>query len=338
MTTLYVTTEGALVRATDERLTITKGHEKLAEMPLHKLDAVVVFDAASVTPAAMRILAERRIDLCFTDYNGRYFGRLQPVDSPHVRLRKRQYLAQDDPLLRLKLARGFVLGKLYNQRSVLLRARRAENVSEQREKRITEAIEQLRHASRQAKMAESLDSLRGCEGSGAAAYFQVFEELLLTQAFSFRTRTRNPPTDPVNAMLSFGYSMLAKDAIAAASLVGLDPYAGYLHGDRYNQPSLGLDLMEEFRPLIVDATVLALINRKQVTPEGFQTQISRAVVMDTETRKIFLRGYEERKRTELRHPHLQQTTTYIRSLELQARIVVKVLLGELDEYVPFIAK
>ena len=139
-------------------------------------------------------------------------------------------------------------------------------------------------------------------------------------------------------MLSFGYSMLAKDAIAAASLVGLDPYAGYLHGDRYNQPSLGLDLMEEFRPLIVDATVLALINRKQVAPDGFKTQISRAVIMDVETRKIFLRGYEERKRTELRHPHLQQTTTYIRALELQARIVVKVLLGELDEYVPFIAK
>lgn len=338
MTTLYVTTEGSVVRSTDERLKITKDRETLADMPLHKLDSVVIIGPATVTPAAMQALAERRIDLCFSDYNGRFFGRLQPPDSAHVRLRREQYRALDNHVLRLKIARGMVIGKLNNQRGILLRARRAETCPPERAARLTEVIEQMRQASRGARFAPDLETLRGHEGEGAAAYFRIFDELLLNPAFTFQGRTRQPATDPINAMLSFGYAILAKDAISAASIVGLDPYAGYLHGERYNQPSLGLDLMEEFRPLIVDTAVLALVNRRQVTPEGFTKQLGGGVLMDDVTRKTFLRAYEERKRTDVRHPHLGTMTTYLRAMELQARILAKVLLGELETYVPFISK
>ncbi|MEW6732802.1 MAG: CRISPR-associated endonuclease Cas1 [Acidobacteriota bacterium] len=338
MTTLYVSTDGAVVRLTDERLMVTKDRAVLMEMPLHKLDSVVVFQNVTVTPAALQAMAARRIDLCFTNYAGRFFGRLQPPDSAHVRLRRAQYRALDDQPLRLKIARGIVFGKLANQRTILLRARRADNVSPERIARLTEAIVQLRQASRGARFANSLEVLRGYEGEGASAYFRVFDELLLNSAFTFTGRKRQPAPDPVNAMLGFGYAMLAKDAISAAAIVGLDPYAGFLHGERYNQPSLGLDLMEEFRPLIVDATVLALINRRQISPDGFTEQLGGAILMNETTRKTFLQGYEERKRTEVRHPQLNSNTMYSRMIELQARIIAKVLLGELDNYVPFIPK
>lgn len=338
MTTLYVTTDGAVIRATDERLTITKDRERLMDIPLHKLEAVVAINSITVTPAAIKAIASRRIDLCFIDHQGRFFARMQPPDSAHVRLRRAQYRALDNGELRLKIARAIVVGKLINQRSLLLRARRSDNITPERVELLTEAITQMRRASRQVRFAEDLDSVRGYEGEGAAAYFRVFNEMLLNSDFSFKHRTRQPPTDPVNAMLSFGYAILTKDAISAAALVGLDPYAGFLHGERYNQPSLGLDLMEEFRPLIVDATVLALINRRQVAPSGFAKQLGGAVLMNDETRKTFLRGYEERRRSEIRHPNLEVQTNYLRAMELQSRVLAKVLLGELDNYIPFMPK
>jgi len=338
MTTLYVSTEGAIVRLVDERLTVVKDKERLADMPLHKLESVVLFTSASITPAAMQALAERRIDLCFTNYYGRFFARLQPSDSAHVRLRRAQYRALDDESLRLKIARAIVIGKLNNQRIILLRARRSDNITPEKAKLFSSAIERMRQASRGARLAATLDEVRGHEGAGAATYFSVFNEMILNPDFSFSTRTKQPPLDPVNAMLSFGYSMLAKDAISASSMVGLDPFAGYLHGERYNQPSLALYLMEEFRPLIVDTTVLALVNRRQLKPEGFSKQLGGAILMDDDTRKIFLRAYEERKRTEVKHPHFATTTNYMYAIEMQARIISKVLLGQIESYIPFIVK
>lgn len=338
MTTLYVTTEGAVVRSRDERLSITKQRETLADVPLHHLEAVVVIGPVTVTPAAMRALAERRIDLCFGDWSGRFFARLTPPDTPHVALRRAQYRALDDGPVRLELARGMVLGKLYNQRATLLRARRAREAPEPRTARLTDAIKALRRAARGARMAETLDELRGHEGEGASAYFGAFGEMLLNPDFSFAKRTRRPPVDPVNAMLSFGYAMLARDAVAAAGFVGLDPYAGFLHGGRYNQPSLGLDLMEEFRPVLVDSVVLTLINRRQVSAEDFEKALGGAVLMSDPARRTLLRGYEERKRTEIQHPVTGKTSPLGRVLELQARIVGKVLMGELERYIPFTPK
>jgi CRISPR-associated protein Cas1 len=338
MTTLYVTTEGATVRVSDERLTVTKDRERLAELPLHKLAAVVVSNSVAVTPAAINALASRRIDLCFTDYGGRFTARLQPPDSAHVRLRRAQYRALDDESAKLKLARAFVLGKLANQRATTLRARRAEPDESPRRERLSAAAAKIRTAIAGAQTAATLDALRGHEGEGAAAYFAVFNDLLLNPEFHFAKRTRQPPADPINAMLSFGYAILAKDVISAVQIVGLDPFAGYLHGERYNQPSLALDVMEEFRSVIVDAVVLSLVNRRQVSPDGFTVQLGGAILMNDATRKTFLRAYEERKRTEIAHPHLGETTTYGRAIEIQARVVAKVLLGELDLYVPFILK
>jgi CRISP-associated protein Cas1 len=255
-----------------------------------------------------------------------------------VRLRRAQYRALDDAQLKLEIARGIVVGKLSNQKAVLLRARRSGDVDETRAGRLSNAIAAMRRASRAARRAGDLETLRGHEGEGAASYFGVFDDLLLNRDFSFSKRTRRPATDAVNAMLGFGYALLAKDAASAASFAGLDPFAGFLHGERYNQPSLALDLMEEFRPVLVDAVVLALVNRRQVEADGFEVQLGGAVHMDAKTRRTFVRGYEERKRTPVLHPIVGNRMEYDRALKLQARVVAKVLLGELERYVPFLTK
>lgn len=333
MATVYITKQGAVLRKIGERLKVTLRSEVLLDLPLIHVEQVVIFGKASVTAATVATLLEKEIEICYLTQRGRFVGRIVPAVSKNVLLRREQYRVAFDEKRTLLIAKGFVVGKLTNMRTVLMRAGR-----EQRSQECQQAAEQLKAALKRAHKAKTLDQLRGHEGEGSAAYFSVFQHLLKTSQFTFEKRVRRPPTDPVNALLSFGYTLLMHDCFGAANIVGFDPYIGYLHADRYGRAALPLDLMEEFRPIIVDAVVLTCINKNMLTPEDFQEEMGQVTFLTEAGREKFLHAYEERKLAELTHPVLKQKISYRQCLEQQARFLAKTLQGELKEYPPLLIK
>ena len=276
---------------------------------------------------------ERNVCLTYLTAHGRYIGRIEPAFSKNSVLRRAQYAASFDTAQTLTLARGFVAGKLANLRVTLLRAaRNTEGLS------VDSAVDAIRRAERHVEPADNIDTLRGHEGEGSAAYFGVFNRLIKAEGISFPKRVRRPPTDPVNALLSFGYALLANDIHAAVQVLGFDPYCGYLHADRYGRPSLALDLMEEFRPIIVDAVVLACLNKRILQLTDFEVSLGEVHRLKPEARKKFLVQYEERKQTEIQHPVFAYRATYQRCFELQARILAKRIQGEIEQYEPFVVR
>lgn len=334
MTTVYVTEQGAVLRKTGERLRVTLKSDVLLEIPLIKVSQVVIFGKASITAATIAILLERGIEICYLTQRGRFIGRVVPAASKNCLLRRAQYQAAFDAKQTLVLARGFVTGKLSNMRAMLMRAARRDQNGAEFEK----AAERIKAAIDRAKKAKHLDQARGYEGDGSAAYFSVFGKLIKPPEFTFETRARRPPTDPVNALLSFGYTLLTNDLFSAVNLVGFDPYIGYLHADHYGRPSLPLDLIEEFRPIFVDSLVLNCLNKGILTRKDFQEELGQVTLLTESGREIFLQQYEERKRAEFTHPVLNQKMTYQHSFEQQARFLAKTLQGELKEYPPLQVK
>ncbi|MBI3245611.1 MAG: type I-D CRISPR-associated endonuclease Cas1 [Deltaproteobacteria bacterium] len=333
MSTLYLTQQDSVLRKEDERLKVTLKGETLLDLPMLKVSEVVVMGRVTVTPHTVAALMERNVHLTYLTEHGRYIGRIEPAFSKNSLLRRAQYAASFDEHRTLSLARGFVLGKLANLRVTLLRAaRNTEDLD------VDNTVEAIRGAERRAERAEELDILRGHEGEGSAAYFGVFDRLIKAEGFSFSKRVRRPPTDPVNALLSFGYALLANDIHAAVQTLGFDPYCGYLHADRYGRPSLALDLMEEFRPLIVDAVVLGCLNKRVLQTEDFVESLGHVCSLTPAGRKKFLVQYEERKQTEIQHPVFEYKATYQRCFELQARILAKCIQGELECYTPFVVR
>jgi CRISPR-associated protein Cas1 len=330
MSTLYLTQQDSVLRKEDERLKVILKGEILLDLPLLKVSQVVVMGRVTVTPYTVAALMERDIHLTYLTEHGRYIGRIEPAFSKNSLLRRAQYAAAFDEHRTLTLARGFVIGKLVNLRVTLLRAaRNTDGLS------VDGAVEAIRRAERRAELAEDLETLRGHEGEGSAAYFGVFNHLIKAEGVSFSKRVRRPPTDPVNSLLSFGYALLANDIHAAVQTLGFDPYCGYLHADRYGRPSLALDLMEEFRPVVVDSTVLACLNKRVIQPDDFVVSLGEVCSLTPEGRKKFLVQYEERKGTEIQHPTFEYKATYQRCFELQARILAKCIQGELEQYEPF---
>ena len=333
MSTLYVTQQDAVLRKEDERLKVTHKGEKLLDLPMLKVSQVVVMGRVTVTPYTVAALMERNIRLTYLTEHGRYIGRIEPAFSKNSVLRRAQYAAAFDTEHTLTLARGFVAGKLANLRVTLLRAARNTDGLD-----VESAVDAIRRAERGAERADNIDSLRGHEGEGSAAYFGVFGQLLKAAGVAFPKRVRRPPTDPVNALLSFGYALLANDIHAAVQVLGFDPYCGYLHADRYGRPSLALDLMEEFRPIIVDAVVLACLNKRILQANDFEVSLGDVHRLKPEARKKFLVQYEERKQTEIQHPVFAYRATYQRCFELQARILAKRIQGEIEQYEPFVVR
>jgi CRISP-associated protein Cas1 len=293
-----------------------------------------VLGRATVSPAVVIELLERKIALSFLTHSGRYLGRLEPELTKNIFVRSAQWKAVAPSEPALHLVRGFVRGKLKNYRIALLRAQR-----EFAELQLQGAIIQLEQAIAPIDQTATIDSLRGLEGSGSAAYFGSFDALIRAESFQFTTRNRRPPTDPVNALLSLGYALLRHDVQSAANIVGFDPYLGYLHTQRYGRPSLALDLMEEFRPLVVDAIVLSAINRRVLSLQDFVTEpLSGAVSLTPEGLRAFLRLYEQKKQSKFKHPVLQTQCTYQEAFEIQARLVAKYLMGETEKYPPLVLK
>lgn len=334
MGTLYITQDDSYIGKTDERLTVRANQRTLLDVPLIKLEGVVVLGRATVSPAVVIELLERKIALSFLTHTGRYLGRLEPELTKNIFVRAAQWqaIAPSEPALHV--VRGFVRGKLKNYRNSLMRAQR-----EFPELSLKPAITQLEQAIAPIDQTCTIDSLRGLEGSGSAAYFSSFHQLIRADGFEFRSRNRRPPTDPVNALLSLGYALLRHEVQSAVNLVGFDPYLGYLHTQRYGRPSLALDLMEEFRPLVVDAVVLSVINRRAITPQDFVSEpLSGAVSLTSEGLRTFLRLYEQKKQSQFKHPVLQTQCSYQEAFEIQARLLAKYLMAETDKYPPLVLK
>jgi len=334
MGTVYITQEDAFIGKTDERLNVRANKQTLLDVPLIKIDGVVVMGRATVSPAVVIELLERKIPLSFLTGTGRYLGRLEPELTKNIFVRSAQWKAAGSTEQAVHLVRGFVRGKLKNYRSSLLRCQR-----EFSEVNLQVAVTRLEQAIALIEQTATINSLRGLEGAGSAAYFGSFNHFIRVQGFQFEARRRRPPTDPVNALLSLGYALLRHDIQSAINLVGFDPYLGYLHVERYGRPSLALDLMEEFRPLVVDAVVLSGLNRRAIAPDDFTTElISNAVSLTQEGLRTFLRLYEQKKQAKFKHPVLQTQCSYQEAFEIQARLLAKYLMGETDKYPPLVLK
>ena len=339
MSTVYITEQRALVRKEGEVLLVQipedreRGSAKRAvEVPLIKIDRVVVMGNVTVTAPALAMLLDERIDVCFLTEHGRFLGHLTPELSKNAPLRIAQHAAAADEQRSVGLARLFVEGKLSNMRTQLLRSNRKLN-----DDAVTRGTEGLRQARLSLRSAETCASVMGFEGAGSAAYFGCLDRLL-RHGWVFPGRHKRPPTDPVNALLSFGYIVLTNAVASAIKIVGLDPMVGYLHQPRYGKPSLALDLVEEFRPLVVDSCVLTVLNNRMVRPGGFTYEIGGVCRMDPATKRTFLATLEERLDTAIEHPIFGYKATYRRCLELQARLLSKYLSGEIDAYPPFIVR
>jgi CRISP-associated protein Cas1 len=340
MGTVYVTENDAFIGKTDERLSVRANKQMLLDVPMIKVDGVVILGRATVSPAVVIELLERKIPLSFLTGTGRYLGRLEPELSKNIFVRSAQWKAAGESEQALHVVRGFIRGKLKNYRNALLRAARGDGApTEGGEEVLKSAIARIEQTISPLEQTQTVDSLRGLEGSGSAAYFGVFDRLIRAEGFVFEARRRRPPTDPVNALLSLGYALLRHDVQSAINLVGFDPYLGYLHVQRYGRPSLALDLMEEFRPLVVDAVVLSTLNRRVLSLDDFVAEpLSGAVSLSRDGLRAFLRLYEQKKQSKFKHPVMERQCTYQEAFEIQARLLGKYLMGETNQYPPLILK
>lgn len=340
LNTVYVTTEGASLRKDGENFVAEVDGVERARVPFHMMNSVVVFGAIFVSPPLMQALASLGITVVLLDRAGRFQARIEGPVSGNVLLRRAQYRASENPD---EIVRSIVSAKVANQRAVLQRALRdygAEMAADQRA-RIDAVVDRLAQILRRVAFTnEGIDVLRGAEGEAAQNYFSIFGDLIRSPdaEIRFSGRSRRPPLDPVNALLSFLYTLLTHDCRSAAEGVGLDPAVGFLHRDRPGRPSLALDLMEELRPILADRLALSLFNRRQLRARDFETRDGGAVLLSDDGRRTVLTAWQERKKEERRHPFLEEGAPFGLVPHLQAQLLARHLRGDLDAYPPWIWK
>lgn len=339
LNTFYILSEDIYLSLEGENVVASRDRQVAARFPLHTLQNIITFSYAGASPALIGACAERQIGLAFCTPRGRFLARVCGENSGNVLLRRTQYRAADDPVQCCRISRTMIFGKLFNARWVMERTRRDHGLRVDGEKLIS-VSRQIYGLLPQVKEAASLEELRGLEGVGASAYFSVFNDMILgdKETFSFQGRSRRPPLDPVNALLSFAYSLLAHDCASALESVGLDSYVGFLHRDRPGRSSLALDLMEELRPCMADRFVLTLINNRQVKAADFLYMESGAVLLSEDGRKAFLNNWQERKKETLTHPYLGEKLPWGMIPYIQALLLARHLRGDLDTYPPFLWK
>lgn len=333
---LYVTTPEAYLSLDGENVVIKKDDHSSTRLPLHNLENIVCFTYLGASPALMGACAERNVGLCFLTPNGRFQARVTGKVQGNVLLRKKQYEVSEQKDASLPIAASFLLGKIANSRKVLERAVRDHAMLVDTHA-LSAVSASLKEILIQLQTCPTLGDLLGYEGSAAKLYFGVFDHLILQQreAFTFKERSRRPPLDNMNSLLSFLYTLLTNEVASALEVVGLDPYVGFLHQDRPGRPSLALDLMEELRPVFADRLALSLINRKQVNAKGFTQKESGGILMDDDTRKAVLTAWQERKKEEILHPYLKERIPFGLIPHVQAMLLARFLRGDLDAYPPF---
>ena len=337
--TLYVTTQGAYLTREGQTLLVRVEHETRLRVPVHTLGGVICFGRVSCSPPAMQLCTESGVGVSFLTQHGRFIARLEGPVSGNVLLRREQYRRADDARASAAVAWAIVAAKIANSRTLLQRTLR-DHPEVPRADHLQAAVDRLRVMFAQLKPDAPLDVIRGHEGDAARVYFGVFDQFITAQKdeFRFHKRTRRPPLDNMNALLSFTYAMLLHDAASALEAVGLDPAVGYLHRDRPGRPGLALDLMEEFRAFLADRVALSLVNLRQVRSSGFTASESGAVRMDDDTRKALITAYQKRKQQEITHPFLDEKATVGLLIHFQARLMARYLRGNLDAYPAFIWK
>lgn len=336
LNTLYVTTQGTYLRQEGETVVASVERQDVLRLPIHTLAGIVCFGQVACSPPLLGLCGERGVHVSFLSERGKFLARVTGPVSGNVLLRREQVRRSENPVSACELARGFVLGKLANSRTVLQRAQRDHGP----DPAIAGAVDVIADVIRRTLRTSDADTLRGLEGEAANAYFDAFDGMVLAQkdAFEMKTRSRRPPLDPLNALLSFLYTILAHDCESALEGVGLDPQIGFLHALRPGRPSLALDLMEEFRAMLADRVALSLINLNQIDGKGFTTTESGAVLMDNDTRKIVLTAWQKKKQETVQHPFLDEKIEIGLLPHAQALLLARHLRGDLDAYPPFLLK
>ncbi len=339
LNTLFVTTQGAYLAKERETVVVRVEHEAKIKLPMHTIGGIICFGNVACSPFLMGACAEKGIAISFLTEYGRFLARVQGSVSGNVLLRREQYRRADSEQASADMARYVLTGKIANCRTVMRRCLR-DHGDKVDSNKLENAISRLTGCLIQLERTDSLNSLRGIEGDAAGVYFDAFDELILSQKddFCFTERSRRPPLDSVNCLLSFIYTLLMHDCRSGLESVGLDPAVGFLHRDRPGRPSLALDLMEEFRAFFADRMVLGLINLCQLEIDDFDTAENGAVTMSNEARKKVLVTYQKRKQDEIMHPFLQEKVSIGLLFHIQALLLARYLRGDLDGYPPFIWK
>ena len=339
LNTLFITQPDVYLSLDGDNIVLLKDKERLGRVPLHNLESIVNFGYIGASPALMGYCADKNISIVFLSSSGRFKARVIGKSKGNVILRKTQYRISDSERDSVKVAKNFIVGKIFNNKWILERTTRDYplriNVT-----KFKEVSKTLSNLILEVKKCNNVESLRGWEGQAAINYNQLFDDMILQQKddFFFKMRSRRPPLDNVNAMLSFAYTLLANDTASALESVGLDAYVGFLHRDRPGRVSLALDVMEELRGVYADRFVLSLINKKVFNKDDFFVKENGAVIMTEEARKKFLASWQNRKQEKITHPYLNEKIPWGLVPYSQALLLARYLRGDLDEYPPFLWK
>ncbi len=339
LNTLFVTSEDAYLALETENVAVYIGEEKKAQYPLLVLESIISFSYKGASPALMGACARNGIQLVFLTPRGRFLARVCGQEQGNVLLRKEQYRLSDKLEKSCHIARNFIFGKVYNQRWVLERTLRDHRMRVDAAK-LESASQALAGLLPAIETQTDLDALRGLEGEASVRYFHVFDEMVLNQKadFLFDGRNRRPPTDNMNALLSFAYVLLSNDCASALESVGLDSYVGFMHRDRPGRTSLALDLMEELRAPMADRLCITLVNNRVLQDKHFERQESGAVFLGEDGRKLFLSAWQTKKKEEITHPYLKEKMAWGLVPYVQSLLLARCLRGDLDGYPPFLWK
>lgn len=339
LNTVYVSDPEIYLALKGKNINLLKANESIARIPLHNIEAICTFGHQGASPALMSECMQQNISLTFFSHSGRFRGRVTGEMNGNVTLRKKQYRISDDEATCVHIAKHMIIGKIFNSERLLMRTARDHALRVSVDE-INLAISKLKDSRNAAVACADLDGLRGIEGNAATTYYSVFSECILQdrEVFFFRGRNRRPPLDPVNAMLSLAYSLLANETAAALEGAGLDSYVGFLHRDRPGRTSLALDLMEEMRPLIADRFVLKLINRQQVKQTDFVVKENKAVLFKDEARRNFLQLWQKEKQQNITHPFLKEKIPWGLIPHVQAMLLARHLRGDIEAYPPILIR
>lgn len=337
--TLFITSHGAFVGVEGETIVVEVDGSKVLQLPAHLIESIACLGRSTLSHSALALCGERGIPVSFLSQSGRFLARLDAPTSGNVLLRREQFRRADDPGQSHAIAKRFVAGKLTNGRHFLARQAR-ESQSCQAQVAFREAIQEIDRMRALADESATLDALRGYEGNAGKAYFGALGHAVRsqTEGFAFSKRTRRPPLDRFNCLISFLYALMLHDCSAGLYAAGFDPSVGFLHADRPGRPSLALDLLEEFRTLVCDRLAVAMVNQKQVTPDDFDIRTGGSVWLKDNPRKTVVKAYQRRKDEEAVHPFLQTRCRVGQLPFLQARLLARYLRGDIEQYPPCIIR